>query len=255
MKIKSLLGSAVVLAGLTAIAPAASANEVEWSASLDFNSEYVFRGFGLGAESIQAGVEAKLGGMTFGAWTSTGIGEESLVNADELDLYIGYGFDISETISGDVGATLYHYPQSGGLFEIGDDEAGTVEIYGGLGFDIPLEPSAYLYYDTTLEVFTAEGSAGYSVPLGDASSLDLSGTIGAVEPDEGDGYTYATLGAAVSYAITEGSSVYFGINSSTASEDNFVDYEDAVAFLTDGTTTVEVDSSTFWYGFGLSTGF
>ena len=251
MKIKALCTASLFAATMAIAAPATAQDAVEWSATVDVVTEYNFRGFGLGAESIQTGIEGSFGGFTFGAWGNAGFGEESVFNADELDLYAGYGFDINETISADFGATLYHYPQLGELFDVGTDDgdASTLELYGGLGFAVPLEPSVYVYYDTTLETFTLEGSAGYSWETGPSTSFDLSGTIGTIEPDEGDGYSYGILGASYNYAFSDSTSVYASLNGSVSSEDTFINFSDAL----DGVTTV--DSSTVWVGVGLSTGF
>lgn len=252
MKLKALTTVSLIAAAFAMAAPA-NAQDVSWTASIDFNSEYVFRGFGLGAESIQPGIEASVGGFTFGAWASTGVGEESVINADEIDLYGGYAWDLSPTTSIDIGATLYHYPQAGNVFDIGTGagDASTFELYAGLGFAVTLDPSVYLYYDTTLETLTAEGSVGYSFATGPQTSIDVSGTLGAVEPDQGDGYQYGTVGVAFSYAVTDNASLYAGLNGSVASEDNFLDYED---FLSNPAGN-NLDSNTVWYGLGVSSSF
>jgi len=251
MKIKALCTVSLFAAAMAIAAPASAQDAIEWSATVDVVTEYNFRGFGLGAESIQPGIEGSIGGFTFGAWANSGFGEESVLNADEIDLYAGYGFDLSETISADIGATLYHYPQLGELFDVGTDagDASTFELYGGLAFAVPLEPSVYIYYDTTLETLTAEGSAGYSWATGDNTSLDLSGTIGTIEPDQGDGYSYGILGASYNYAFNDSTSVYASLNGSVSSEDTFINFSDAL----DG--VVNLDSNTVWVGVGLATGF
>lgn len=254
MTFKSLLASAALLASVSVMTPA-TANAADWSLSTDFVGEYVFRGFTLGAESIQPGVEVSFeNGFTAGVWASTGVGEQSLFNADEVDFYAGYGFALSDTVSADIGATLYHYPQAGGVFDIGADEAGTFEVYGGLGFDMALAPSVYVYYDTTLEVFTLEGGAEYSVPVGESTSFDLSGTVGAVEPDEGDGYQYGQLGAALSYAFSDAASAYVGLTGVVASEDNFIDTDFTIDDL-DAGREPGFDSNTVFYSIGFATGF
>ena len=257
MKIKTLCTVSLFTVTMAIAAPASAQDAIEWSATIDAVTEYNFRGVGLGSESLQAGVEGSAGGFTFGVWANTGLGEESVLNADEIDLYAGYSFDISETVSADFGATLYHYPQLGELFDVGTDagDASTLELYGGLGFAMTLDPSVYLYYDTTLETWTAEGSAGYSWATGENTSFDLSGTIGTVEPDQGDGYSYGILGASYNYAFNDATSVYASLNGSVSSEDTFVNFTDALKVLNGTASEVGVDSSTVWVGVGLSTGF
>lgn len=252
MSMKTLISTAAILAGMTAMTPAATA--ADWSLSTDFVGEYVFRGTTLGAESLQAGVEVGFeNGFTVGIWGNTGVGEQSLANADEIDFYAGYGFDLSPTISADIGATLYHYPQLGGIFDVGTGtgDASTLEFYGGLGFDVALAPSIYVYYDETLETFTIEGGAEYSVPVSDKTSFDLSGSLGAVEPDSGTDYQYLTVGAALSYAFSDAASGYVGLNAGTSSEDTYADVSPALTSTSFGNP----EDSSVWYGIGLSTGF
>lgn len=254
MHFKSLISSTALIAGFTAFS-AVSAQAADWSLSTDFVGEYVFRGVTLGAESIQPGVEVSFdNGFTVGVWGSTGVGEQSIVNGDEIDFYAGYGFDLTDTISADVGATLYHYPQLGNVFEVGADEAGTFEVYGGLGFDAPLAPSLYAYYDTTLETFTLEGGVEKSFAISSSpASFDLSASAGLVEPDEGDGYNYGSVSAALSYAITEAASGYIGLTGVVSSEDTL--YDTDFDLTSDDFDAFEFESNTIYYSIGLSTGF
>lgn len=252
MSMKTLICSAALIAGMTSIAPAATA--ADWSLSTDFVGEYVFRGTTLGAESLQAGVEVAFdNGFYTGIWGNTGVGEQSSATDDEIDFYAGYGFELSPTISADVGATLYHYPQSGDIFDIGTGagDASTLEFFGGLGFDVALAPSIYVYYDETLETFTVEGGAEYSVPVSDTTSFDLSGSLGAVEPDSGTDYQYLTVGAALSYAFSDAASGYIGLNAGTSSEDTYQDIDVPAGSTSFG----PADDSSVWYSIGLSTGF
>ena len=103
-----------------------------------------------GGRSLPTRRRISVGNFTAGVWASVAVGEESVFFGDEIDIYAGYAFDVSETISADVGVTLYHYPQLGGLFDIGANDAGTLEVYGSLGFDAPLAPSVTAYYDFQL---------------------------------------------------------------------------------------------------------
>ncbi|PHR91216.1 MAG: hypothetical protein COA69_11915 [Robiginitomaculum sp.] len=242
---KLLLTSLAVPAMMLGLSTAASAQEVEVSASVDYVSEYVFRGVTLAGDAIQPGLEASFGNFTFGGWLSVPI--ENGSNFDtELDLYIGYSFDLFENVSTDVGLTVYHYPESGGLFDFGTGggAASTMEIYGALGFSGPLEPSLTAYYDLTLEAFTLEGSVGYSVPLAEKTSFDIGATVGAVSVKGAGDYQYGSLSGAVSYAVSEATSVYVGANFGFSSEDTFLKLS---SFTPKG--------SSAWFGAGISTGF
>ncbi|PHR57672.1 MAG: hypothetical protein COA43_11690 [Robiginitomaculum sp.] len=230
---------------LASICPSAFAQEVEVSISVDYASEYVFRGTTLAADVLQPGVEATYGNFTFGGWASFPI-EESNTYDTEIDLYAGYAFALSDTISADIGATLYHYPESGGLFDIGTDagDASTLELYANFGFQGALEPSLTAYYDLTLEAFTVEGSVGYSVPVADKTSFDIGATVGAVAVDGSGDYQYGSLSGALTYAVSDAVSSYIGINAGLSSEDTFQKLSNFTP-----------KSSSVWFGAGISTGF
>lgn len=240
----ALLPFAAPLMLLGASPYAFAGDEVEVSVSVDYVSEYVFRGYTLAGDAIQPGIEATFGNFTTGAWFSTPIDDPTNAYVDELDLYAGYSFDVSDAVSADLGVTLYHYPQSGGLFDIGAGDASTVEIYGSLGFAGPLEPSVTAYYDLTLKALTLEGGAGYSVPLAEETSLDLGATAGIVSVEGPGDYQYGSVSASVAYAVSDAASVYVGANAGVSSEDTFQNLSN---FTPKG--------SSLWFGAGVSTGF
>ncbi len=236
--------SAAVLAG-TLPSTAFAGDDVSVSVSVDYVTDYVFRGVSLADTAIQPGVEVSKGDFTVGGWFSTGIGDTSVFAGDEFDLYADYGFALSDTVGLNVGATYYHYPQGGSFLETKDGLAGTYEVYGSLGFDTALSPSVTAYYDLTLEALTLEGSVGHSVPVGEKTSLDLGGTAGYVDGD-GFSYEYGLVSAALSAALTDDVGVYVGANLSLSSEDS-LNYK---KLLTD-----EGKDSLLWVGTGISAGF
>jgi len=239
---------AAALLCATAIAPAAYAQDSELSVStgVDFTSQYVFRGVSLADDAVQPYVEASYGNFTVGGWFSTGIGANSVFAGDEFDLYAGYSVPLDSSISLDLGATYYHYPQGGDFFETKDGGAGTYEVSAAVGFgDVPLEPSVAVYYDFTLEAFTLEGGVGHSVPLGEAQSLDLGLTAGLVDGD-GFSWEYGQASAAVSHAFTDDVSAYVGANFALNSED-LLDFDSAL--------NGDPKGSMLWVGTGISAGF
>jgi len=193
---KKYLSLAILLSG-TAMAPLAHADDLSVSVSVDYVSEYVFRGVSFARGAVQPGIEISKNGFTAGVWTSAAIGEASAVAADEIDVYAGYSWALSDVVSADVGATIYHFPDTdGSLFDFGD--ASTFEVYGGLGFDVALAPSIYAYYD-----------------------LDLLGlTAGLVTVDGPGDYEYGTLSASLGYGFTDDVSAYVGANYSLSSVDS-----------------------------------
>ncbi len=154
-----LLASATLLAA--SVTPlVAQAQDISVSTSIDYVSEYVFRGVTLESEAIQPGVEVAIGDFSAGVWTSTGLGSNSLADTDEVDFYAGYSFGLSEGLTASAGGTWFHYP----------DAQDTFEASLGLALDSVLSPSVTAYYDFTLEGFTLEGGVSHSLPVGEKTS-------------------------------------------------------------------------------------
>lgn len=245
--------SVVALLGTTAMAPSAFAEDVSVSVSVDYVSEYVFRGVSFARGAVQPGIEISKNGFTAGVWTSAAIGEASVVAGDEIDVYAGYSWGLSDVISADVGATIYHFPDvDGSLFDFGG--ASTLEGYAGLSFDVPLAPSVYAYYDIDLEAFTLEGGISHSVPVADKTSLDLGLTAGFVTADGGGDYEYGSASASLGYGFTDDVSAYVGANYSLSSVDslNFRKFT-ALDGVTPFSTTT--DDNLLWFGVGVAAGF
>lgn len=243
MKTKLALSTALVVALLSPIT--ASADELSVSTSVDYVTDYVFRGVSLADSAIQPGVEMAVGSFSAGAWFSTGVGDTSIAAGDEVDLYMGYSLGLSDTIGLDLGATYYHYPQGGSLFDTDGGAAGTYEVSAGLSFDTALSPSVTAYYDLTLEAFTLEGGIGHSVPMSDKTSLDLGLTAGIVDGD-GFSYEYGQASASVGYSFTDAVSAYVGANYVLSSEDS-LNYK---KLLTTGGK-----DNLFFFGTGIAAGF
>lgn len=244
MRTKLALSAAVYAAFLSPIS-ASAAEDISISTSIDLVSDYVFRGVSLADTAIQPGVEMAIGGFSAGAWFSTGMGGTSVFAGDELDLYVGYDFALSNKISAGVGGTYYHYPQGGSLFSTNGGGSGTYEISAGLEFDTALAPSITAYYDFTLEAFTVEGGLEHSVPLGDNTSFDLGLTAGLVDGD-GFSYEYAQASASVGYGFTDDVSAYIGANFALSSDET-LNYS---KILTTGG-----EDSLLFFGAGLAAGF
>ncbi|MEP6343938.1 MAG: TorF family putative porin [Maricaulaceae bacterium] len=255
---KKIILSTVALSVLAATATTANAEDISVSISADYVSEYVFRGVSFANTAIQPGIEVSKGGFTVGTWVSAALGETSDLASDEIDVYAGYGWDINDAVSASVGATIYHFPEAGGLFDIDASGGSTLEVYAGLGFNTVLSPAITAYYDVNFEAFTLEGSVGHSVPVADKTSLDLGLTAGLVDVDDAS-YEWATGSAAVSYAITDAASFYVGANLSLNSEDNldFVTFGDLEGLTLDEIANLSTtsDDTLFWVGTGISTSF
>ena len=132
MNKKSLIALSAVA---VAMAGTASAEETGISGGVDFVSSYIFRGFQLADEAIQPYVEFSKGDFYGGAWFSTPIDSREFYE-NEVNLYGGFGFDISESLWGDVGFTRYIYTDS-------DGESDTTELYFGVTAEAPVAPALY----------------------------------------------------------------------------------------------------------------
>jgi len=237
---KVLLGTAASLLMAATAAMPAQAGDVSVSTSIDYVSEYVFRGVTLESAAIQPGVEVAVGDFSVGVWTSTGLGSNSLADTDEVDFYAGYSFGLSETISASVGGTWYHYP----------DAQDTFEANLGLSLDTILAPSVTAYYDFTLEGFTLEGGLSHSLPVGEKVSLDLGLTAGLVTAENDVDWEYGTASAALGYGFTDDVSAYVGANYTLSSSD-----DEGLGLDFDEIIEGQPQSDLLWFGIGVAAGF
>jgi len=143
--------------------------------SLDFASEYIWRGQVLGDESVfQPGVSVSMDKFTAGVWGNMDLTN----NADEdfefteVDLYLDYTDTLVEGLDYSVGVIQYDF--------VGNAKS-TTELYAGLALsELPCAPSVTAYFDTN-EVPGAiyiNAAAGKSVDIADGLTLDLSASLG-----------------------------------------------------------------------------
>jgi uncharacterized protein (TIGR02001 family) len=209
---KTTLALAALVAGVSAQAQE-EANSLSATLDVTYVTDYVFRGQRLAEASVQPSFELGYAGAYAGVWHSDDISgdyNEVLGVDSETDLYAGYGFDVTDTISLDALVTRYTY--SGGS---ADD---STEIGLGASLDVLLTPTVYAYWDFDYEIFTAEAAVGYSFPVEAANiSIDLSGKIGYRSIDDvpfglPDDYTYFVAGVSVPYALAENATISVGVD-------------------------------------------
>jgi len=250
---------AAALLAATAIAPSAHAGDLSVSTGVDYVTEYVFRGLAFGGASVQPYAEASVGNFTVGGWFSTAIGEDSILAGDEFDLYAGYSVPLDSSISLDLGATYYHFPQGGSFLSTNDGNSGSYEVSASVGFgDLPLAPSVTAYYDFTFEAFTLEGSVGHSFAIGEKQSFDLGLTGGLVDVSGGS-YEWATASASLGHSFTDDVAAYIGGNFSVNSSSNTLDFDPIVTTDVNG-NVIDISGggtsdSKLWFGAGVSAGF
>ena len=197
-----------------------------------YESEYVFRGVQFADHSFQSSVDIGSGGFYFGTWINAPIEDPNNSFLIEVDFYGGYGFDLNDSVSLDVGMTYYWFPEV-------PPASATKEIYIGAAFDVAASPGVYIYYDFDLSTFTIEGSVGHSIALGDGPlSLDLGAYLAYATTDGGSNGVYYGTTIDMGYAISEHTSFSAGLRASGISDD-----------ISTGRT------SNFWWGMSFSAGF
>lgn len=239
MKNKLIAIGALSLASVYPLTAQEPISELSVTTSLAYEGVYMFRGQKLAEPTYFGSVDVAYENAYIGIWSAFPLDNDE---ETEIDLYAGYGFELSEMVSLDLGATYYTYPDSENDFF---GSGNTFEAYAGFAFDVEYSPAVYVYYDFDRDVLTIEGSGGYSYEFAENTTLDLGLAAGYVVPDEGDEYVYAVGTAGVGYAINEAASVSVYANYSVASEDYF---------FTDG-TVFEEEKDEIWFGVSVTTGF
>jgi len=114
-----LAAAAMVVAG--------SAQAVELSGNVAITNDYVWRGFSQTTENmaIQGGFDLEAEGFYAGVWGSNANWAPGMQS--EFDLYLGYGGDITDSLSYDVGVIRYMYPDT-------TVDVDFTEIYGSVSF-------------------------------------------------------------------------------------------------------------------------
>jgi uncharacterized protein (TIGR02001 family) len=210
MKKTALILAALLSTGASLLA-AEPASTYSITADFPYASKYVFRGVQYAEGAFQPSVKLTTGDFYGGIWMSAPVDKGYEL---EIDYYAGYGFKLSDTVSLDVGATLYHYP---GLDTPGADKT-TFEAYAGLNGSIEgVNLGLYAYNDFTLEVFTLQANVGYSIPIDDKASLNIAASLGHASPNSGSGYNYYSLGLTVPYKVSD--TVTFTVGGNWASHD------------------------------------
>ncbi|MCK5393661.1 MAG: hypothetical protein KAI91_04925 [Candidatus Omnitrophica bacterium] len=139
--------------------------DVEISGTLDFYSDYVWRGFVLDRDPVfQPGISISAAGFTYSFWSSWDASNNSgSSESDEIDHVIDYTLSLNDLVSLSVGNTYYDFPSA---------NTYSKEFYVGVGFskipvlDLPIETSLTFYRDY--------GNQNNGGGLGNYVSLDCS---------------------------------------------------------------------------------
>jgi uncharacterized protein (TIGR02001 family) len=177
---------AVTSFALTLPLMATSVQAFETSANVTLATDYKFRGISQTDTSpaVQGGFDVAFdSGFYVGMWGSNVDFAKSL----ELDFYGGYGGDITEDLSFDVGVIYYDYPGTEDTvrtFETVEDDY--TELYGSLSFGDATVGVAYSddYYLETGEFWYIYGDYSFSLPY--EMTLDLHYGYNSFEYDSND---------------------------------------------------------------------
>jgi uncharacterized protein (TIGR02001 family) len=184
LKLLSIAALTLLLGGLSLTAQEQKVEDnLQFTVSTGFESEYVYRGEELADNVATLGLEVQYKALYAGL---IGISEvTSLEDFDgEVDLYIGAQFGDVLGASLDVGVLTYTYPNA--TTSLGQTNY-SIEPYVGIVFDdLLLTPSGYVYYDIQREAITLE--ARLSETFTTENSLPLIGKI-SITPSAYFGYT------------------------------------------------------------------
>jgi hypothetical protein len=197
MKAANLLR--VTALGILLAAPARAAHaQAEIGAQLDLFSSYVWRGVTytnkpVAQPDLWVSFPAGSASITVGGWANIDIGKYddpaddfsesgglSAFNFAEFNPYAEVSFAVGKaTLTGGVVGYFYPNDLADAPVEGLDSESNTWELYGTVGFDVPLAPELSIYYDVDkINGAYFEGAVSHSVPLGAAHTLDLAGAVG-----------------------------------------------------------------------------
>lgn len=231
-----------------------SLEDLSITGTFDYESSYIFRGVRLANDSFQPSVEfgyPVLGGDFYtGMWvnlpiTRSGFGGNQGGNTqnvnNEIDIYAGFAYPVTDIVTLDAGFTYYWYPDSpansnapGGLAT-----AAYVEPYIGASFDVLLSPAIYIYYaldqltkpgssSPDSGILTVEVSIGYSFDLAEYTSLegasfDVGAYAGVYIPEDSSAFNaqeafYGGVTADFVYAFSENVSSSIGFRYSNFSQ-------------------------------------
>jgi len=128
--LKKLTAAAVLLTSATI---SHAETEVSYSANIGFMSDYMYRGIHQSSSSAMGGLDMEYGGFYLGTWWAD-LQEDGWVTGShrgfEYDVYAGYGFDITDSISASIGYTIYRYTDKGA--SAFDDDYDEVNVGFGI---------------------------------------------------------------------------------------------------------------------------
>lgn len=158
-KMKKLIAGSVLLA-ISSLSYAES--EISYSANLGFMSDYMYRGIHQSSSAAMGGFDIEYGNFYLGTWFAD-LQDDGWVDGShrgfEYDVYAGYGFDLTDSVSGYVGYTIYRYTDKGpNAF---DDDYDEVNV--GVSFALTDDLSLSLDYSNGENTLTDQSEVDYDI--------------------------------------------------------------------------------------------
>ena len=152
----------IALLAMSSFANADGHSEISYSANLGFMSDYMYRGIHQSSSSAMGGFDIEYGSFYLGTWFAD-LQEDGWVAGShrgfEYDVYAGFGFDLTDSISASLGYTIYRYTDKGA--SAFDDDYDEVNV--GLGYAISDNASIAIDYAIGENTATDQSETDYDV--------------------------------------------------------------------------------------------
>ena len=152
----------IALLAMSSFANADGHSEISYSANLGFMSDYIYRGVHQSSSSAMGGFDIEYGSFYLGTWVAD-LQEDGWVAGShrgfEYDVYAGFGFDITDSVSGYVGYTIYRYTDKGAAAF--DDDYDEVNV--GVSFALTDDISLSLDYSNGENTLTDQSEVDYDI--------------------------------------------------------------------------------------------
>ena len=179
----------IALLAMSSFANADGHSEILYSANLGFMSDYMYRGIHQSSSSAMGGFDIEYGSFYLGTWFAD-LQEDGWVDGShrgfEYDVYAGFGFDLTDSISASLGYTIYRYTDKGA--SAFDDDYDEVNV--GLGLAISDDSSLAIDYAVGENTATDQSETDYDVLTISVDYMGmyaLFGTWGVQEDDASKG--------------------------------------------------------------------
>ena len=236
----------IIMTALFVFTLSANVFAQEYSVDMSFMSKYVWRGSVLAEDAVfQPSLSGGMGNLSVNLWGNANIaGDDVVKQMSEWDYTVDYSSAVG-AIGYSVGFIGYTFPNSG--------LPATTEIYVGASYDTILSPSVTAYYDLDdVEGLYVSLGAGYSIPVAEITSIDISGSLGFGDEkmnqflygsgDSGTGLADVLVGVSASFGIGECYSITPSVSLSSILDSDGQDVYDAA----------DVDYTNVFFGLTLS---